>query len=86
MTQTSATDQGGRLVSFSVHCPCGSGNVVAAHDEGFAATEVQVDACETCKSAGVIGRGMRKSWAYANAVSTETVGWQHKDGLVVMVG
>jgi hypothetical protein len=72
-------------VMYSVYCPCGNGEVVVAHDEGFHATEVQVDGCSTCKSNGIIGRGMRKSWAYANGV-VESGGFRHSDGLVTMTG
>ena len=72
-------------ITYQVYCPCGSGEAVTAYDKGFHATEVQVDCCEQCAQTGVVGRGMRKSWAYANGV-VETVGYRHVNGLVTMVG
>lgn len=70
------------MSSFSVTCPCGCDEVVAAHDAGFTATSVEVDACPSCSANGIVSREMRKSWAYANAVPAST-GLQHRDGLVV---
>lgn len=68
--------------TFQVTCPCGCGAAVTAHDSGFAAVTVEVEACPTLAAAGERSRTMRKSWGYANAVPV-SAGWQHRDGLVV---
>ena len=81
-TPTHHTDREVTVHTFSVSCPCGSGLATTAHDAGFAATTVQVDRCAECPSpAYVAGYGMRKSWAYANALPT-TATVSHRDGLV----
>lgn len=75
------TDREVTMSTFSVYCPCGSGQITTAHDAGFAATEVQVDRCPACPGPSYIaGYGMRKSWAVANSAPTTVV--SHRTGLV----
>ena len=69
-------------MSFSVSCPCGCGHIVSAFDEGFSATTVEVEACQTLAADGICSSQMRKSWAYSHAVPTASP-VQHRDGLVV---
>lgn len=66
-------------MTFSIHCPC-CGQVVEARDAGFAATSVEVDACESKRSTGIVSWTMRKSMAFA-AIVPEPV-YRHRDGFV----
>lgn len=64
---------------FQISCPC-CGQIVEARDAGFAATTVDVVACDRQRAAGVVSWTMRKSAAFAAAVPAETL--RHKSGLV----
>ena len=69
------------MSSFTVSCPCGCGEHVAAHDAGWGATTITVDACPAVCAAGIVSREMRKSWGLEHAVVAPSLA--HRDGLVV---
>jgi hypothetical protein len=73
------------IMSFSIYCPCGCGEILDAHDEGFSACTVTVPACSLRREAGVISVEIRKSQGYALAVP-QAAGWTHRDGLVTLTG
>lgn len=68
------------MSSFIVSCPCGCGEPVAAHDAGWGATTITVDACADGREAGIVSREMRKSWGLEHAVVAPSLA--HRDGLV----
>ena len=68
-------------ITFLVECPCGCGISVPAHDAGFSATTVEIDACPKWAANGIVTSTVRKSWAYSHEVPTAAA-WQHRDGLV----
>lgn len=67
--------------TFEILCPC-CGERVKAHDAGFSATTVTVDACPTQAAAGIVSLTIRKSAAYEAAAPVTTV--MHRDGLVAI--
>lgn len=87
-TTTGATGAGREAVmavstsTLLVTCPCGCGTAVKAHDAGFSATTVEVEACPMWAANGIRTSTLRKSWAYSHAVPV-SAGVQHRDGLVV---
>lgn len=65
------------MAQFSAPCPC-CGQQVEVRDAGFAATTVEVTACDRQRAAGVVSWTARKS-TFA-VVRTEVV--RHTTGLV----
>ena len=68
------------MTTFTITCPCGCGSLLTAHDAGFSATVVTMDACPTRAAAGVVSFSVRKSDAYAAAVPASSL--RQVDGLV----
>jgi NAD-dependent DNA ligase len=66
-------------MTFPIFCPC-CGQQVEALDKGFAATSVEVAACDTQRAIGIVSWTIRKSAAYAAAVPVYSV--RHSTGLV----
>jgi len=87
-TTNSSPERGEREVAmsatFNMICTCGCEQVVEASDAGFAATTVEVEACDSLrKEWGMASQTIRKSAAYAAAVPAAS-GLRRRDGLVVL--
>ena len=54
-------------MTFQITCTCGCGVIVEAQDQGFSATEVEVQACPRRRADGIVSVTVRKSVAYAAA-------------------
>ena len=67
------------METIRISCPC-CGQTVEGRYAGFAATSVEVDACESKRSTGIVSYTMRKSAAFA-AVEPEPV-YRHRDGFI----